>query len=161
AARAPRSFATVGAFLLGLPLAAGILALIHLGPLAATEAGQLVQRYVSHSVEYVEVVMFCCALGALLIKLGGSRAERAACRTEVLPPWDGVPVGVAEAGKLRAGLHRLGRRLQNTYLGRRVAAVLDFVASRGSAADLDDQLRSLADNDALALENSYSFVRFI
>src|SRR5207245_2254294 len=33
--------------------------------------------------------------------------------------------------------------------------------SRGSAAELDDHLRTLADNDSIALEGSYSLVRFI
>jgi hypothetical protein len=51
--------------------------------------------------------------------------------------------------------------LQNTYLARRVAAVLDFLCQRHTAADLDDQLRALADNDALAMENSYALTRFI
>jgi hypothetical protein len=78
-----------------------------------------------------------------------------------LPPWDGQPVAAADAAALRGGLHNLGRWLQRTLLGRRVAAVLDFVSSRGSAAELDDQLRTLADNDAVALEGSYSLVRFI
>jgi biopolymer transport protein ExbB/TolQ len=42
-----------------------------------------------------------------------------------------------------------------------VDAVLDFLARRSSAADLDDQMRALADEDALAVENSYSLIRFI
>src|SRR5262249_50114828 len=37
----------------------------------------------------------------------------------------------------------------------------DFLRRRGSAQELDDHLRDLADADALALENSYSLVRFI
>src|SRR5205807_893699 len=86
---------------------------------------------------------------------------RAACGHDVLPPWDGRPVPASDAGTLRSGLHQLGGRLRQTYLGRRIAAVLDFVAGRGSAADLDDQLRTLADTDAVALEGSYSLVRFI
>src|SRR5205807_4327177 len=46
-------------------------------------------------------------------------------------------------------------------LVRRAAAVLDFLRSRGSANELDDQLRSLADTDSISLENSYSLVRLI
>src|SRR5205085_11744944 len=38
---------------------------------------------------------------------------------------------------------------------------LDFLKNRGSARGLDDQLRALADNDALALDGSYSLTRFI
>src|SRR5262249_20098440 len=43
----------------------------------------------------------------------------------------------------------------------RVADVLEFICSRGSARELDDQLRTLTDNDALALEGSYALTRFI
>jgi biopolymer transport protein ExbB/TolQ len=145
------------AFLLGLPLAAGILSLIHFGPLRETPA----LRYVSHPVEYVEVVMFCGALAALGVKLIGSAFERRACRKAILPPWDGRAVAVSEAGKLLAALHQLPRRLKNTGIVRRAAAALDFLCRRRSADELDDHLRSLADNDALALEGSYALIRFI
>ncbi len=155
--RGPRSWTTLAAFVVGVPLAVGILTLVHAGLLG----GEMSQRYVHHPVEKVEVLLFCCAISALGAKWWASRGERAVFRRDVLPAWDGRPAGVAEAGTLRAGLAQLGRRLQNTYLVRRVAAVLDFVHSRGSANELDDQIRTLADNDSVALENSYSLVRFI
>src|SRR5262249_23438863 len=59
------------------------------------------------------------------------------------------------------GFDRLPAWVRCTYLGRRVAAVLHFIASRGSANGLDDQLRTLSDNDAMTLEASYSLTRFI
>jgi hypothetical protein len=148
---------TLAAFVLGLPLAAGILYLLHWGPLRDTPA----RRYVSHPVECVEVLLFSCAIGALMAKLWTYRNERRACRTEVLPRWDGQPVPVEKAAHLLAGLDQVPRRLHGTFLVRRVAAVLDFLCSRGSAAELDDHLRTLADNDSIALEGSYSLVRFI
>jgi biopolymer transport protein ExbB/TolQ len=157
AGRSRRSWTNLAAFVVGVPLAVAVLALIQCGVLGGAE----VQRYVSHPVENVEVLLFCCALGALGAKFWSCRTERAACRAELLPPWTGEPVGVAEAGKLRAKLSQLARPLQNTYMVRRVAAILDFIRSRGSANELDDQLRTLADNDAIALETSYSLVRFI
>jgi biopolymer transport protein ExbB/TolQ len=138
-------------------LAAGILSLIHLGPLRDT----LARRYVSHPVEYVEVVMFCGALGALAAKLIGYLFERRACRNAILPPWNGRAVAVSEATKLLAGLKQLPRRWQNTRIARRTAGVLEFLCARGSATELDDHLRAMADNDALALEGSYGLVRFI
>jgi hypothetical protein len=155
--RAPRSWLTLIALLLGTPLAAGILYAIHEGPWQ----DPLLKRYTSHPVEAAEVLLFCIALGALFGKFCGSLLERLAARARLLPSWDGRPLPVSEAGPLRAGLNRLGRRVRNSLLGRRVAAVLDFVRSRGSAAELDDQMRSLADSDAIALENSYSLLRFI
>jgi biopolymer transport protein ExbB/TolQ len=152
-----RARATWAAFLVGLPLAAGLFALIQFGPLRETPA----QRYVSHPVEYVEVVMFCGALGALGVKFLGAWFEQRACRTAILPPWDGRAVAVSETGMLLASLQQLPRRLQNTRIVQRTSAVLHFLCSRGSAAELDDQLRFLADSDALALEGSYGLTRFI
>lgn len=152
-----RSRANWAALFLGLPLAAGLLALIHLGPLRDTVA----LRYVSHPVEYVEVVMFCGALGVLGVKLLAYFLERRACRTAILPPWDGHAVAIREASDLLAGLRQLPRRFQNTRIVKRTAAVLDFLCKRRSADDLDDQLRALSDNEALALEGSYALTRFI
>jgi hypothetical protein len=157
AGRQRRSFATLAAFLFGVPAAVGILAAIQIGPLQDPE----LQRYVRHNVEAVEVLLFCCALAALLVKIIGTRLERAAFRKEILPPWDGKPIPASSAGALLTGVRRLGRFCRNSCLGRRVFAVLDFVDSRQSANDLDDQLRALADNDALALESSYALTRFI
>ena len=98
-----RSNTNVAAFAVGLPLGAAILGVILFGPLRTSPA----HRYVSHPVECVEVIMFCCALGALGAKLWRSQTERAACRMEILPPWDGRAVPVTEGSKLLAGLSKL------------------------------------------------------
>jgi hypothetical protein len=145
------------ALLGGVPAATAILCAIHFTKIAHTEAA----RYVHNPVEWVEVLMFCCAASAMLAKLWQHGRERRAGRYEVVPPWDGSPVPVAEAGKLLAGLNRLPAGVQRTWLVRRTAAVLDFLCRRGSAAELDDQLRALADTDSAALDNSYSLIRFI
>jgi hypothetical protein len=155
--RGRRSYANVAAFVLGLPAAAGVLAAVHYGPLRDT----VVFRYLQHPVEWVEVVLFCCALGALAAKWWQARAEHSARRAAPLPAWDGRPVPVADAPKLTVFLQRLPRRLHNTFLVQRLSAVLDFLFQRKSADDLDDQLRSLADADGVSLEGSYALVRFI
>jgi hypothetical protein len=155
--RVRRSGTLLAALGIGLPLAASIFTLIHEGPLRGT----VLRRYVSHPVEYVEVVMFCGAFGVLTAKLGNALRERRACRVEIVPAWDGKTVPVGEASRLLALLQQLPRRLHDSLIVRRAAAVLDFLCSRGSAVDLDDQLRALADNDALALEGSYALTRFI
>jgi hypothetical protein len=154
---ANRSLQTVAAFVIGVPLAAGVLAGIHYTPLRDTE----IARYVGHPVEMVEVVLVCCALGAMLLKLLGWLVERGAARAELLPPWDGQPVPVGEALPLRQALVNTAGRWRVTTRFRRVAAALEFLVSRRSAAELDDQLRALADNDLNALENSYALVRLI
>jgi biopolymer transport protein ExbB/TolQ len=154
---AARSSTTLAAFVLGLPLAIGVLALIQFGPFQALGF----KRYIEHPVEIVEVVLFCCALGALAAKMFGNLSERAACRRELLPLWDGTPVPTTHAPQLRAQLHQNAGRLSKSWLARRLDAILDFTSKRGTADGLDDQLRALADTDALALDNSYSLIRFI
>jgi hypothetical protein len=150
---APRSFATLGAFGIGVPLALGFLALVRLGPWHDTP----LERYVRHPVEVAEVLLFGCAMAGLAVKLAAALRERVACRAEVLPPWAGRPVSVGDAPGLRAQLPEPA----SSCLVRRVDAVLDFVSRRGTAAGLDDQLRALADTDAMTQENSYSLIRFI
>ncbi len=152
-----RSRATFVGFLLGVPLAVGLLMLVLEGPFKDT----LAARYLSHPVEQVELLLFCIALFVLLAKGCGALGQRFVCRSEPFPPWDGKPVPVSEASELIGGLRRLKRRVQQSWLIRRISAVLDFVARRRSANELDDQLRTLADTDALALENSYALLRLI
>jgi hypothetical protein len=158
---ARRTGTAVPAFAIGLPLAAALLWLFHAGPLKDVSYA----RYLKHEVECVELILFCCALAALGTKLWRSIGEKLAVRTaqrgQVLPTWDGQAVPVEEAPNLFMVLTRLPRRLKNTYLVARVAEVLDFLRSRGSARELDDQLRALADADAMALEGSYALTRFI
>jgi biopolymer transport protein ExbB/TolQ len=153
--RRPR--ANLSAFVIGLPLATSVLCLFHFGPWRQTPFA----HYVQYPVEQAEVVMFCCAVGALTAKFWNFWTERRACNLELLPAWDGQPVPAGEAARLWAGFLQLPRRWQQTMVVRRVSAALDFLRSRGSAADFDDHLRALADADAVALESSYGLTRFI
>jgi biopolymer transport protein ExbB/TolQ len=155
--RGRRGGATWAAFLIGLPLAVGFLTAVDRGLLH----NPLLERYLGHLVERVEVILFGCALGTLAAKLLALLAERRALRAVFLPKWDGKAVGVEEAPALLAHIARRPGRLRNTFLYQRIAAVLDFLSCRKSADDLDDQLRALSDTDALALDASYSLTRFI
>ncbi len=81
------------AFALGLPLAA---ALIALGSLEAF-AGSVVERYLQHPIERVEIVVFCCALGALAAKFWNGRTQRRAVGMPLLPPCIGTVLGIAKS----------------------------------------------------------------
>jgi biopolymer transport protein ExbB/TolQ len=156
-----RTGTALPAFLFGLPLAAGLLFIVHGGPLRDTVAA----RYLKHEVECVELTLFCCAVAALGTKLLRSFGEKAVVRAvergQVIPAWDGKPMPVEQAPLLLSSLARLPGRWKNTYLAGRVADVLEFLGSRGSARELDDQMRAFADADALAMEGSYALTRFI
>jgi biopolymer transport protein ExbB/TolQ len=88
-------------------------------------------------------------------------SERRASKRELLPAWDGKPIPVSDAAGLLDQLDTVPRGCHHTGIVRRVHAVLDFLCRRGSAQELDDHMRDLADADSLALENSYALVRFI
>jgi biopolymer transport protein ExbB/TolQ len=152
-----RSRANLMAFLIGVPLGTGVLSAIYLGPLRETVA----RRYVTHPVECVGVLMFSIAAAGLMTKLAATWRERRACRMAIVPAWDGKAVPVENARTLLADLNRLPPSTQNTFIVQRTYAVLDFLCRRGSAHELDDHLRDLADTDALALESSYALTRFI
>ena len=152
-----RSSVLPAAIMLGVPLASGILALIFYGPFQHTD----LPRYVSHGVEKVEVLLFCGAVGAFASKLWRAWLEKRACRREILPKWDGSRIELSQAHELLAGVKSLAPRLRRSAIGARTIAILDFICRRGSAAELDDHLRTLADTDALVMENSFALTRFI
>lgn len=155
-AASSRSGPSVGvALAIGVPLGALILAAFHFSPVKDTPAF----RYVEHPTQWALVLFFCVGLGALAHKLFLWWGERAALDTGVLPHWDGKPQPVSQAGDLLTSVER--HRASGSWLGQRAAALLRFVSQRGSAEQVDDQLRTLADNDEVANDSSYSFLRFI
>jgi biopolymer transport protein ExbB/TolQ len=157
--RAERRGTTFAALFFGVPLSAGFLALFCFDKSPLHYLPQ--SRYFHNPVEWVEVVLFCCALSALGTKLWRHFWEGRAAGIKPSPAWDGKPIAAREAASLLGHLSHQPKRIRNSLLGRRVVAALDFVRQRGSADGLDDQLRALTDNDTLALESSYSLVRFL
>jgi biopolymer transport protein ExbB/TolQ len=154
----PRSsFVSWFTFVVGAPLGVGTLYLIDHGPWQSA----MVQRYTHHLAEQVIVVLFFCSAASLAAKLILTIKERYVQSHDLLPHWDGKPIPAGDVTKLQQSLQLAWDRAKGTYLGKRIANVLNFVHSRGSANELDDQLRTLSDNDAIALDSSYALLRFI
>lgn len=151
------SFTTWFTFLVGFPLGVGVLNLIDHGPWQ----NENIQRYVHHEAEQAVVVLFFCCLAAFVAKLWCALNERVAHARTLIPKWDGKPIASTEVTQLQQSLNLVWDSVKSTYLGRRLANVLNFVASRGNADELDDQLRTLSDNDAIALDSSYATTRFL
>jgi hypothetical protein len=152
-----RGGSTLAAFLFGLPLAGLIIGLFRYGPLQASPLA----RYVEHYVQWAVVCLFCVAVGALLVKLLRLRVEFDALARDILPRWDGTPAGVEKASELLGSVNRQDERIQGTYLGRRLRAVLEFIGQRRGTAQFDDHLRALADADSVAQEGSFGLVKFL
>jgi biopolymer transport protein ExbB/TolQ len=154
---APRSRALILALLLGIPLGVGLLVAAEM----FLPQGSVLRRYLQHLVEKVEVIAFCCAVVTLAVKLLDVPRQHLAMTRPVLPTWDGKPVPASEADKYLNMARQQPFWVRGSAVGRRRETVLHFVASRQSAAELDDHLRAQADADALALEGSYGLTRFI
>jgi len=145
------------AFALGVPLAILVLASFYWGPLRQT----VLHRYVSHPVECVEVVMFCCALCGLAAKWHGATRQKGAFHQLQVPAVAAGTLSFDSVGAVLDETASWPARCRNTWLGQRIVEILTFVRQRRSVRDLDDFQRALADNDALALDNSYGLLRFI
>lgn len=152
-----RSSSTMAALLLGIPLGLAVLVLLNSSLFAKCEF----QRYLKHPVQHAIVIFFFSALGTLGVKLLAARRERHIFSVLPIPPWNGKVGPISEAQPLLSRLRTLSSRMQSTYLFRRVEAILDFLCHRGSATELDDQVRTLSDNDAMNMEGSYGLTRFI
>jgi len=153
----PRSRALVLALVLGVPLGVGLLA----GADAFLPEGSLLRRYLQHPVEKVEVVLFCCAVIALLVKLLDVPRQYLALGRPVLPTSAGEPVPAGDADTYLNMARQQPYWVRASRVGQRREAALHFVAARRSADGLDDHLRTQADNDAIALDGSYGLTRFI
>ncbi|MBI3412363.1 MAG: MotA/TolQ/ExbB proton channel family protein [Planctomycetes bacterium] len=150
------SFTTIAGFLVGLPVGIAVVMFVLLGPV-----DESYQRYLEHPVEKAEVILFCCALGMLLAKLLACRNEKRALRAGMLPPWDGKPISIDHSTTLQQSLVKKPPRFRHSLLGRRLSGLIGFVQSRGTAQDLDDQVRALADAEFMAQEGSFSTLRLI
>jgi len=141
----------------GAALCFSFFALIHGGVI--TDAN--VVRYLAgHWVEYVEVALFCVGLAALALKALDLNAQRRTVHQEYL---DAIPAGgqnPLEAAALQAELPAAGPQAES-YLVRRLRDALDLVVRTGTADDLENHLKYLADVDAARAASSYGLVRFV
>jgi biopolymer transport protein ExbB/TolQ len=138
----------------GGALSFAFFALIHGGIISDAN----VIRYLAgHWVEYVEVVMFCVGLAALLLRAGDLVRQRRGLDKPLLEPAATGGVDPAEAATLAAALPVA----DSGYLPRRLREALDLVIRTGSADDLENHLKYLADLDAARASQGYGLVRFV
>jgi len=142
-------------------VASGIFyALLHAGMLGRTS----LPRYCAgHPVAYVEMTLFFVALASLVLKsidlfLQSNSLDESPLGTVK----NAEPAEAAEAAE--AMLRRLDRlpprRAREYYIGR-LRAALEYVAARGSAGGLDDELKYLADLEASRVQASYGLFRVV
>lgn len=140
----------------GLTLSAGFFAAIHTHVITDS----MVIRYLAgHWVEYVETVMFCVGLSALVLKGIDLLGQRYHVDDELIGE---VPEGGQEPeAAVELLQHVQERRDENSYLVRRVRETLDLVRRTGSAEGIEDHLKYLSELDASRAAQSYGLVRFV
>jgi hypothetical protein len=151
---------TLSAALLRSPLLWGgalaflFFTLIHGGVIA----DPLVVRYLAgHWVEYVEMTLFCVGVASLGLRCLDIVAQK--LRDDGADALGPIP----EGGEDPAAAAELVARVPagNGYLPKRLREALDIVVRTGSADDLENHLKYLADVDAARAAAGYGFVRFI
>ncbi len=156
-------FATVLANL-GWPLGWGLLlwlgfyTLIHQGMI---ESKLLLRYFAGHPVEYLEAAMFFVGLAAITIKMFGILRQYAVLPRIGLGPifTGGQPVEDCQA--LLERLNETRSRVGHSILADRLASALEYVRRKGAADGLDDQLKYLAETDAIRIQEGNGLVRII
>jgi len=149
---------------LGWPLLLGAAAtsvfyvLVYRGPLDVP----MVHRYfASHPVSFVETCMFFVGMAALSLKLIEVMTQYWSLGQVHLeePPAQGQ--SIEDVPGMLEKLSGLPEAAQKSYLGRRLRDALRFVQRQGGAAELNDELKYLADMDAARQQDSFALVRII
>ncbi len=122
----------------------------------------LIERYCTrHPVEYITVTMFFVALAALAVKAVDVIRQYSGLSESLLGSRPHVGRLTEDCDAMLGRLDRQPAGRQGHYLVRRLREALQHVRRRGSAEQLDDELKYLADLDAGRLHASYALVRVI
>ncbi len=144
--------------LLGLAATSVFFALIYRGPLNHP----VMHRYfASHPVTFCETGLFFVGLAALLLKMLEVCSQFLGLGAVQLEP---VPAGgnsLEDCERLRQQLDKLPSATRQSPLARRLRDALDHVQRSGTAAQLNDELKYLADVEAARQQESYSLVRIV
>ena len=122
------------------------------------ENPMLVRYLAGHWVEYVEVGMFFVGIAALSLRLLDVFAQRRRVDAEPLGP---IPAGGQTLEEVETLLEEVDDQDTGERLAARLRASLDFVRRTGSANELEDHLKYLADVDGARASQSYGLVRFV
>lgn len=136
----------------------GFYTLIHTGALS----DPFFYRYFSsHWTLYAETIAFFVALAHLILRAGELADQRH--RLKKLAFDDVVPLGdgEAEASALLEQLDKLPAAQHDDYLPRRLRETLESVGRKGSADEVEADLRFLSDVDAGRAHSAYAMVRLI
>ncbi|HTU26885.1 MAG TPA: MotA/TolQ/ExbB proton channel family protein, partial [Pirellulales bacterium] len=123
--------------------------------------GTMLQRYTTqHAVEYVIVAAFIWGLVDAVMRVCSFPREVFALKHDWLPPRKGRE-NVSQAPVLLALLEKKPAVLRNSRIGKRYIEALRYLEEKGSAAELPEYLRNLADQDFELTQSNFGLIRFI
>lgn len=152
-------FDTLGWSLLwGLGLCLAFYALVHNG---VVDSPFMRRYFAGHPVEYVLTGMFFVGLVAILMKATRVLGQfQVLSEVEFAPrPEAGQPI--TDASGMAGALEKLPNGVRESYFVRRLVSALDYVDRKDDVADLDEQLKYLAEQDAERQYSDYALVRII
>lgn len=149
--------------IIGGALSIGFYSLIRLGPLSF----EVLHRYcLGHPVAIASVTLFFVGMTSLVYKwqavLNQSSLAARMCSAlrRLITDGEEVPPN-QRASWMQANFVELPPRLQSSWLGQRVARVLDLQIQRGRRAAVERDLESLSAQDADAQHESHALLRII
>jgi biopolymer transport protein ExbB/TolQ len=153
------ALATLGWPLLGgAVLTTGFYLLIHQGWIG----NAMVRRYFAgHPVEYFEAGLFFVGLVAILMTAVDVINQFGAVNRVQLPPRGDAPDSIADAARMIDQLQTLPESLRESHLARRLTDALQHLVRKGSADNIDDELKHLSDLAMDQQHERHALVRII
>ena len=143
------------------PLAAALLTVGFYGVLALAPATRFAQMFTQRSaVPYAIVFLTSWSFMILLVKRSKLSLQRRALSLKVLPAEDpGFILSPASAEDLLSRLYQSVDDPEKFLLPRRICHALSNLRNMGRIGDVDEVLRTQADNDETAIDSSYTLLR--
>ncbi len=143
--------------MLGLGVTVIFYALLFRGPL---HYPLMIRYFAGHPINMIETALFFIGLVALINKMLDVIQQQTSLSSVSLGDYQGTQP-TSKAPELLDALAGLPKRLQETYLGRRLTDALEAIDRNGSADKLEEELKYLSDMDGGRQQESYSLVGII
>lgn len=146
---------TLLTFLLGLILA--VLFYLALSPVAESHVAQMF--FERGSIPYVIVFFAAWCVAILFIKWRKLKLQRRALDYSIVPEEPGFVLSPLTADDVMANLYSVAHNPKHFLLLNRIERALSNLKNIGRVSDIDDILRSQAENDEAYMESTYSALR--
>ncbi|MDR2762435.1 MAG: MotA/TolQ/ExbB proton channel family protein [Planctomycetaceae bacterium] len=122
----------------------------------------IVRYFASHPIEYYTTIMFFAGLSAMIIKFIHVQIEKIKLQQKsIIDQRDSQKSNVEDADKFLDQINSYEKIYGQTLRSKRLKLILEFIKRDGSADELDNELRYLAEEDASEADSNYGLVRLV